>query len=289
MVEVPSVDLPEIGEGIHTLVQVERADPVARHELSAFARHDDCLAVEQVPIALLDLTGPVEEDEFTFRVGILSIGTTGLDLRQLPEGPHRPPLGHSAHGRIDEPDALETREPELDEPLAVEVPRHLLQNLDPAQAVLDQVVVRREDTGDLALDFERADRDFGAPDRLGVYGWIGGSLDVRRQVVGESLIRDQVVEITFVNARPRSEHGEARRSHRVVRRFPSKPEGPQVRSDRSQQRVASSDDSPCAARCVDERKPLGPAQCAAADGRDIDVLDLRVGVVLGYGLRIDRN
>ena len=46
-------------------------------------------------------------------------------------------------------------EAELDEPLAVEVLRHLLQNLDPPQVVLDQVVVGREDRGDFPLRGER--------------------------------------------------------------------------------------------------------------------------------------
>ena len=42
-------------------------------------------------------------------------------------------------------------EAELDEPLAVEVLRHLLQNLDPPQVVLDQVVVGRENRRDFQL------------------------------------------------------------------------------------------------------------------------------------------
>jgi len=48
-------------------------------------------------------------------------------------------------------------EAKLDEPLAVEVLRHLFQNLDPPQVVLDQVVVGREDGGDFALRGEGGD------------------------------------------------------------------------------------------------------------------------------------
>ena len=48
-------------------------------------------------------------------------------------------------------------EAELDEPLAVEVLRHLLQNLDPLQVILDQVVVSRENRRDLLLRGERRD------------------------------------------------------------------------------------------------------------------------------------
>jgi hypothetical protein len=42
----------------------------------------------------------------------------------------------------------------MDKPLAVEGLRHLLQDLDAAQVVLDQVVVGREDARDLALGGE---------------------------------------------------------------------------------------------------------------------------------------
>src|SRR5271166_3469938 len=48
---------------------------------------------------------------------------------------------------------------EVDEPLAVDPLSHLLQELDPAAVVLDQIVVRREDGGDLALGAHWRERD----------------------------------------------------------------------------------------------------------------------------------
>ena len=44
-----------------------------------------------------------------------------------------------------------TGEAELDEPFAVEVLRHLLQNLDPPQIIFNQVVIGRENGGDFAF------------------------------------------------------------------------------------------------------------------------------------------
>ena len=68
---------------------------------------------------------------------------------------HLPPLRNPAEGGIDEAGVLVAGEAELDEPLAVEVLRHLLQNLDPPQVVLDQVVVGRENRRDFPLRGER--------------------------------------------------------------------------------------------------------------------------------------
>ena len=48
---------------------------------------------------------------------------------------------------------------EVDEPLAVDALGHLLQELDPAAVVLDEVVVGGEDGGDLALVDERWNRN----------------------------------------------------------------------------------------------------------------------------------
>lgn len=48
---------------------------------------------------------------------------------------------------------------EVDEPLAVECLRHLLQDRDPPRVVLDQVVVGREDRRDLALGGDGRIRD----------------------------------------------------------------------------------------------------------------------------------
>ena len=74
-------------------------------------------------------------------------------------GSHLPPLRNRAQRRIDELDVLVAGEAEVDEPLAVDRLRHLLQDLDAPGVVLDQVVVGREDVGDPALDVEGWERD----------------------------------------------------------------------------------------------------------------------------------
>ena len=51
-------------------------------------------------------------------------------------------------------------EAEVDEPLAVEGAGHRLQNLDAPLAVLDQLVVGRQDARDAPLDGERGNVDF---------------------------------------------------------------------------------------------------------------------------------
>ena len=72
------------------------------------------------------------------------------------------PSGIGPKLRIHQRDVLVSRIPEVDEPLAVDALGHLLQELDPAVVVLDEVVVGGEDGGDLALARERRKRRAGS-------------------------------------------------------------------------------------------------------------------------------
>ena len=72
---------------------------------------------------------------------------------------HLPPLRNLAEGGIGEAGVLVAGEAELDEPLAVEVLRHRLQNLYPPQVILDQVVVGREYRHNFALTSNIGCRD----------------------------------------------------------------------------------------------------------------------------------
>ena len=55
--------------------------------------------------------------------------------------------------------AFVTGEAKMDEPLAVEGAGHRLQDLDAPLAVLDEVVVGRQDARDALLDGERRDQN----------------------------------------------------------------------------------------------------------------------------------
>ena len=73
-----------------------------------------------------------------------------------PSGRDLPAFGDRAEVGVDEGDVLVAGEPEVDEPLPVDRPSHLLQQLDPPPVVLDQVIDRAEDRGDRSL--RRRDR-----------------------------------------------------------------------------------------------------------------------------------
>lgn len=81
-------------------------------------------------------------------------------LDQIAERPSLPPFRDGAEGGVDEGDGFVAGEAEVDEPLAVEGLRHLLQYPDAPQVVLDQVVVGREDPGNSALGGEVGERDW---------------------------------------------------------------------------------------------------------------------------------
>ena len=61
-----------------------------------------------------------------------------------------PPLGEA----VDDLDVFVAGEAEVDEPLAVEQPRRLLQQDNPPPVGLDQIVIGGEDVGDLLLHFD---------------------------------------------------------------------------------------------------------------------------------------
>ena len=63
--------------------------------------------------------------------------------RRSPSGSTVPAVGDRAEGGVDEVDVLVAGVAEVDEPLPVDRPRHLLQHLHPPPVVLDQVVDRR--------------------------------------------------------------------------------------------------------------------------------------------------
>lgn len=79
---------------------------------------------------------------------------------------HFPALGDGAEGGVGHGTVFVAGEAEVDEPLAVEGLRHILQDADAAQVVLDQVVVGREDAGDLALGGEVGELDFEATENV---------------------------------------------------------------------------------------------------------------------------
>ena len=66
-----------------------------------------------------------------------------------------PALGDLTEWGVGEGDVGVAGEAELDEPLPVEPPGHLLQNLDPPPVVLDQLVIRPQHRRDLLLLFNR--------------------------------------------------------------------------------------------------------------------------------------
>jgi hypothetical protein len=65
-----------------------------------------------------------------------------------------PPLRNPPDFGVDERHVLVAGEAEVDEPLLVQRPRHLLQDRDPPRVVLDQVVIGREDRGDPLLNIQ---------------------------------------------------------------------------------------------------------------------------------------
>lgn len=65
------------------------------------------------------------------------------------------------------------REPEVDEPLLEQPPRHLLQQRDPPPVYLDQVVIGAEDGGDAALGWKRRTVDVHFMEYVSIYPWYG--------------------------------------------------------------------------------------------------------------------
>ena len=83
-------------------------------------------------------------------------------MTAIAERLHLPPLRNLAERRGDAGVVFVAGEAEVDEPLAVEGAGHRLQNLDAPLAVLDQLVVGRQDARDALLDGERGERNFNA-------------------------------------------------------------------------------------------------------------------------------
>ena len=72
-----------------------------------------------------------------------------IHLHQLGESSERPSLGHT----FDELGVLVAGKAHADEPLAVEFLSHLFEQGDAALVCLDQIVVGRQNRGDLTLDW----------------------------------------------------------------------------------------------------------------------------------------
>src|SRR5207302_2027706 len=79
-----------------------------------------------------------------------------VDLNRFGRWHSLPPFRHAAGYAS----VLVAGEAEADEPLAVELPRRLLQDGHPPPVVLDQVVVGGEDIGDALLLMQRGDGHF---------------------------------------------------------------------------------------------------------------------------------
>ena len=79
------------------------------------------------------------------------------DVSDVTELLHLPPLRNLPERRGDAGVVFVAGEAEVDEPLAVEGAGHRLQNPDAPLAVLDQLVVGRQDAGDAALHGQRGD------------------------------------------------------------------------------------------------------------------------------------
>ncbi len=89
--------------------------------------------------------------------GVLWAQFTSATCRELP---HLPALGMSPRREATRGMVFVAGEAEVDEPLAVEGAGHRLQNPDAPLAVLDQLVVGRQDARDPPLHRQRGNADF---------------------------------------------------------------------------------------------------------------------------------
>ena len=85
-------------------------------------------------------------------------------------------------------------ETKLDEPFAVEILRHFLENFDAPEIILDQIVVGREDGGDFALFGERGEVDFLTKSYFTIKTWYSR---IRVKILKANLLKQlrQIVEI----------------------------------------------------------------------------------------------
>jgi len=72
--------------------------------------------------------------------GVLRRNATSHYRRKISDILDRPLLGNQTEGRPDQDGVVVARVAEVDEPLAIDRPRHLLQHLNPPSVVLDQVI-----------------------------------------------------------------------------------------------------------------------------------------------------
>ena len=115
---------------------------------------------------------------------LIRFDTLPLESRQRRYGRNGPPLRNQPQLRFHHLHLILAGEAEVHEPLPVDRLRHLLQDCDPADVVLDQVVVGRESLCDPPLDVERRQGD------LTVGNSVSGS--VRFNMERRPLVAEQV-------------------------------------------------------------------------------------------------
>ncbi len=128
-----------------------RVDPMDRTSV-ALPTNDDPRAFHQGLVMKADRAAGSHDDDVTAAAIALLQGAPVFKGHDVSKRASGPAVWNLSELRRNHRNILVSRESEVDEPLPIDAMRHLLEKLASEAVVLDQVVVRRNDCCDFALD-----------------------------------------------------------------------------------------------------------------------------------------